>query len=197
MIAYGGNGAGNLTQAAGTVISFLIPPHLSGFTRISKVVYTAGTTAHTLKFCRPIGKTTASAAAAAGQAVINLTADPGPTGNPIAANDLLAIRETDGVTRLYTVSSVATLAITLTGNLTAGAAAGASVWTFGVIGDTDPVIGTAHPSLGGTASATTTYEEREGGLFASHLKDSPILFQSNNATVAGTLQQLNWGYSAY
>lgn len=195
MNSFGGNGVGGLTASAGTRIRFLIPPRVRGITRISKWVYTAGVTAHTLTAARPIGRTTASAAAAAGQAVINLTADPGVSGNLIAANDLLAIRETDGVTRLYTVSSVSGLAITLTGNLTAGAAAGAAVWNFGILGDTDPVTGAAHPTLVGTASATSTFEDREGGVIAGHLTDAPILVDSNNATNAGTIQQLSWSYT--
>ncbi len=199
MLAFGGNGIGNKSVAFGTTITFLVPPSGTtkpGRTRISKCVYTAAGTAHTLTFLRPINKTTASSAAASGQAVINLTADPGVTGNLIAANDLLAVRETDGVTRLYVVSSVSSLAITLTGNLTAGAAAGAKVWNFGIVSDTDPAIGMAHPSLRGIASATTTYSDTDAGLFAGHENDSPILFSSNNATATGTLEQLNWAYTA-
>ncbi len=195
MNAFGGNGSGSQTQTAGTRIRQLIPPRPRTLARITKLVYTAAGTAHTLTVARPINKTTASLAAAASQAVINLTADPGVTGNLIAANDLLAIRETDGVTRLYIVSSVSTLAITLTTNLTAGAAAGASVWNFGILTDTDPRTGVAHPTLAGTASVASTYEDREGGVIAGHEVDSPLLVDSNNATAAGTLNQLSWSYT--
>lgn len=195
MNSFGGNGVGGLTAAAGTRIRFLIPPVVRGYTRITKLVYTAGATAHTLTVPRPIGKTTANGSAAAAQAVINLTADPGPTGNLIQANDLLAIRETDGVTRLYIVSSVATLAITLTTNLVAGVANLASVWNFGILGDTDPITGRAHPTLRGIVLVTTTYEDREGGVIAGHEVDSPVLVDSDNATNAGVLEQLSWSYT--
>ncbi|AWM38711.1 hypothetical protein GobsT_30980 [Gemmata obscuriglobus] len=195
MNGFGGNGTGNLTQSAGTRIRYLIQPNRNGRARVTKCVYTAGATAHPLTFARPLGRTTASAAAAAGQAVINLTSDPGPSGNGIAANDLLAIRETDGVTRLYTVQSVSALAITLTSNLVAGAAAGAKVWNFGLVTDVNPADGVAHPSISGIAGQTTTYEDREGGLFATFVTDDPILFDSGNATNAGTLQQLNWSFT--
>lgn len=195
MNAVGGNGTGGLTQPFGTRIRFLIPPRPRGYTRISKLVYTAQGTAHTVTCARPIGDTTA-AGAAAGQAVIVLAADPGVTGNLLNTNDLLAVREADGVTRLYIVSSISTLTVTLTTNLTAGTTAGASVWNFGALTDTDPVIGTAHPTLRGIASATTSYEDREGGVFASHETDSPLLVDSNNITAQGTLEQLSWSYTA-
>lgn len=193
---FGGNGFGSQTQTAGTRIRQLIPPRQRGIARITRVVYTAAGTAHTLTFARPIGRTTASVAAASGQAVINLTADPGVTGNLIAANDLVAVRETDGVTRLYIVSSVSGLAVTMTSNFTAGVAAGASVWNFGLLTDTDPRTGLAHPTLLPPASATTTYEDREGGVIAGHEPDAPLLVDSNNASAAGTLQQVSWSYTA-
>lgn len=195
MNTFAGNGTGTLTQTAGTKIRYLIQPNKQGKARVSKVVYTAAGTAHALKFLRPIGRTTASAAAAAGQAVINLAADPGVSGNLIAANDVLAIRETDGVTRVYTVQSVSTLAITLTGNLVAGAAAGAKVWNFGVEADVNPADGVTHPSFAGTASTTVTYEDRENGVVATFNVDDPILFSSDNVTAAGTLNMLSFGYS--
>lgn len=192
MNSFAGNGRGTKTAAAGTKIRHLIQPNQQGRTRVSKVVYTAAGTAHTLTFLRPIGRTTTTAATAAAVAVINLTADPGVTGNLIAANDLLAVRETDGVTRLYVVSSVSTLAITLTAGLTAGVASGGRVWNFGVSGDTNPADGEAHPAFAGTASATVTYSDAEGGIVATFLQDDPILFESDNSTAAGTLNQLSW-----
>lgn len=196
MEAFGGNGYTGLTQSAGTRIRLVVPPNTRGYSRVTKLVYAAGATAHTLTFARPIGKTTANGSAASGQAVINLTADPGPSGNAINTSDLLAIRETDGVTRLYTVSSVSTLAITLTGNLTAGAANGAKVWNFGALGDTDPTTGLVHPTLAAAASPTTvSQEDREGGVIATHERDSPILIDSNNATNAGTFTQISWTYT--
>lgn len=198
MLAFSGNGVPSQTQTAGTLIVQLIPPHREGVTRITKAVYTAAATAHTMTIARAIGRTTASSAAASGQAVINLTADPNTSvggSNAIAANDILAIRETDGVTRKYVVSSVSTLAITLTTNLTAGAASGADVWSFGVLGDTDPRSGAAHPTLTLPASATTTYEDREAGVMASFARDEPLWVSINNATNAGTLVQLSYAYT--
>lgn len=198
MISFSGNGAGNLTATAGTAIRYLMPPHTQGRTRVSKCVYTAAGTAHTLTFLRPIGRTTAAANAAAAQADVSFATQPGASGNNLAANDLVAIRETDGVTRLYTVNAVPGSypgTVTLTGNLVAGVAAGAKIWNFGVVADTNPADGAAHPGLAAGASATTTYEDREAGVVAGFATDDPVLFNSNNATAAGTLVHLTWAHT--
>lgn len=203
LAGFGGNGDGGKTQTAGTVIQYLVPPNRNGYTRITTLVYTDTGTAHTLTFLRPLGATTASAAAAASQAVVNLTADPGVAAgygginNGIAANDFIAIRHSaDGVTRLYKVSSVSTLAITLTANLTVAVAAGDKVWFFGITTDTDGRTGSAHPALkGGAASGDVTFTDRDAGVIASVAKDEPILFNSNNATGAGTLKQIGYCYT--
>lgn len=202
LLGFGGNGSGGQTQTAGTVIRQLIPPDRRGFTRITKLAYTSAGTAHTVTCLRPLGKTTVASAGAAGQAVVNFTADPGVAAayggisNAIAANDLVAIRTaSDGITRLYTVSSVSTLAITMTGNLSVAVAAGDDIWFFGITTDTDGRANAAHPALLPPVSVTTTYEDREGGIVATYAKDEPILVNSNNATAAGTLAQLSWTYS--
>lgn len=193
--AYGGNCIGRQSVAFGTVINSLVPPRKKSLTRVSTVRVTAAGTAHTLTMLRPLGRTTASAVAAISQAVVNLTAQP-QSGNNVAANDLIAIRHSaDGVTRLYTVSSVSSLAITMTGNFTVAIAAGDDVWFFGVIGDTDPLIGSAHPTLPIPASATTVYQDTIGGVVASHLPDQPILLQSNNATATGAIEHVAYAYT--
>ena len=173
MNAFGGNGTGNLTATAGNAIRYLIQPHSQGFTRVTKNVYTAQGTAHTLTFLRPIGRTTASAGASSGQANVSFTGQAGPSGNLLAANDLVAIREIDGVTRFYVVSSVPggyPGTVVLTSNLVAGVAAGEKIWNFGIVGDTNPADGATHPSLRGIASQTTpTRTARRGSSRRSRL----------------------------
>ena len=190
--AFGGNTLGKKTQTAGTVINRLVPGRKNAITRITKIVYTAAATAHTITVMRVLGSTTLSAAAAASQAVINLVADPGPSGNGIAANDYLAIENDDGTVFLDTVSSVSSLAITMTTNLVTALSAGAKVWFFGVAANTDPKLLEAHMTLTGTASVTTTYSESVVGVFASHEEYEPILVQSNNASNAGTIEQVSY-----
>lgn len=192
---YGGNGLGSDTQTAGTVINRLVPARVGAFSRITKLVYTAGATAHTVYAMRSLGRTTLSADAAASQAVINLTAEPGPSGNTIAANDYVAIRQDNGAVIVAKVSSVSSLAVTLTANLSVAISAGASVWFFGVAGDTDPKTTLVHPKFTGTASVTTSYSDDAGGVVASHAKDEPILVQSNNATNAGVIEQVSYTHT--
>jgi hypothetical protein len=199
MNVVGGNGFGKLTQTAGTVISRLLPPRSGAYTRLMKLVYTAAGTAHVLTVMRAIGtRVKLSAGASASQAVISLTANPGPSTNLLAANDYLCLKHDDGVYRLHKVSSIATLDVTLTANLPAVASINSPVWMFGVAADTDPTIGEAHNSLRGVASVTSTYVDDSpngAGLFASHNTFEPLLVQSDNATAAGTLEQCNYCWS--
>src|SRR5258708_3059183 len=107
---------GRLTQNAGTVITRLIEPRQSAFTRIMSVFTKTSTTAPILTLMRPLNRTYFTADAAASQAVVNIAADPGdyPSGvrtadNVIAANDFVVYEAADGTFVLDTVSSVATL----------------------------------------------------------------------------------------
>lgn len=194
-------GFGKLTQSAGTAIVRTANP-VGGTsrrnlkTRINKIVYTAGATAHTLTIMRELGTTTLSSAAASGQAVINLTANPGtntPAGG-IAANDYVVIKLSDGTYQTAVVSSVSTLAVTLTGNVDSpGAAAGAKVWFMGAPGD--------HTNTFALASgATTTLDgstlgRTELGFIEATVGYSPLIAYINNASNAGTLQQMSGCWS--
>src|SRR5581483_1491783 len=211
----GTKGYGKLTQSAGTVITRLIEPRAGAFTHLSRLVYTAGTTAHTLTVMRCLNRTTLSADAAGSQAVINLTADPGAystTGakngntvrtanNVIAGGDYLVYQAADGSFIMDVVSSVATLAITMTTSLpTGGAKSGAPVWFFGVPGDTNPNDAQANPTWNLFASTTTVLGGLPGdgvagftGTFDGLLLGmtgvyEPLIIYSNNASNAGTLE---------
>lgn len=195
---FGGNTLGRKSVAFGTAINRLVPPFRGKTTRISKMVATAAGTAHTVTVMRSIGRTKVTTAAAASATAITVDAINGtlsPTGNNLAGSDLVAFRETDGVTRQYTVSSVSGNVITLSAGLTAGVAAQADVWNFGVAGDTDPKTGEAHMVFTVPASATTTFSDDSAGVAASNLPDEPLLLQQNNATATGTIEQVSYGYT--
>lgn len=202
---FGGQGDGGKTANAGTVIQYLVPPVKKAFTRITTVKYVDTGTAHALTFLRPLGKTTVAAAAAASQTDFSLTANPGTTAayggisNAIAGNDFVAIRTaSDGITRLYKVSSMASLVVTLTGNLTVALAVGDDVWFFGITTDSDGRSGSAHPALtGGAGSAEVTFSDTVNGIVSTLAHDEPIMFNSANGTNAGTLRQISWGYSPF
>lgn len=198
MNAVNGNGFGYKAAAAGTKINRLILPQKGLYTRVSNLVATGADASHAVTALRQLGRTTTTAAAAATATALPVAADPGPAGNALAANDLLAVRETDGVTRLYTVSAVPGSYpgnVTLAAGLTAGVASGADVWDFGVAADSDPRTGEAHPKFVLPAAAQATFTDRENGVVASVGKDEPILLQHSNATVAGSIDQTSFGYT--
>ena len=124
--------------------------------------------------------------------VINIDANPGPSGNLLAASDIGVYRTNAGLFILDTVSSISSLAVTLTTNLAAAISKGADLWMYGVLADTDPNSGEAHQTFIGTASVITTIKDDTAGLVASFGLDEPLVVQSNNATATGFLEQVGY-----
>jgi hypothetical protein len=196
------------TITADTLIEVVIPPKEDCRTRLMKLEYTSAGTAHTVTMMRPLSKTTLSAAAGTGQAVVNLTAEPGAgiaaygttVAGAIAANDYLVIRkESTGVSYLVKVSSVATLAITLTANVPVAFAAGDTVWFYGVPTNVQTNTARGHVALLPPVSATTTYASTDWGegIFTTSERDAPVIVSSTNATAAGTIKLINAAYLSY
>jgi hypothetical protein len=211
------NAYGSLTQTQGTVITRLVEPRANTVTRLRYVSYTAAATAHTLTVMRPFNFTKLTAAAAASQAVVNIAANPGNysalaqngvtprTGNNLmAANDFVAYQASDGTWVLDTVSSISSLAVTLTTNVpTGGVAANTVLWWFGIISDTNPNTALAHPQFALADSATTTFGSESDntagwlgsvpGLSCLGMSGvgEPLILHSGNATNAGTLNRVS------
>lgn len=202
---------GKLTQSFGTVITRLVEPRKDAFTKLSYLEYTNLTTAHVLTVMRPLGKTTLTADAAASQAVINITANPGSystlmnpvprtANNLLAASDFVVLQLADGTYVLDTVSSISTLAVTLATSLpTLGAKAGAILWHFGVIADVNPFDAIAHPQFTLPVSSTTVYGTRPGdslaGWIGSYGTNEPLICHSGNATAAGIMERVQAIYT--
>jgi hypothetical protein len=188
---------GYLTQTAGTVINRLVPPFRANYTRVSTLKATSGAAGQTVTAYRNLGHTTFTAAGAPGQAVVNIAAQPFAARN-LAANDYVAISETDGVCRLYQVSSVSALAVTLTSNLVAGVAGGGDFWFMGKAANTDLDVRTGLVqqvfNLPGTAQSV--FSETDTGAVSSLFPYEPILLQHNNAGTAGSIDHVVWGYTA-
>jgi hypothetical protein len=203
---------GRLTQNSGTVITRLVEPWRSALTRITGVFVKTSTTAHILTLLRPCNVTTFSAAAAASQAVVNITADPGAysaagtlatANNVIAASDFVVYEAADGTYVLDTVSSVATLAITLTTNLpTGGVLAGGKFWFYGIVTDTNPNNNQAHPRWNLDASTATVLGRADG---LTSIPDHPLLnvgggsyqpliLHVDNGTAASTIESVGVEY---
>ena len=186
------------TENAATPINSLVPPRRNCHARIKRVNYTPGATSHTLYAMRPLARTTASAAASASQAVVNLTADPGTgtVAGGIAANDWCVLELADGTFQLNKVASVATLAVTFTDNLSAAMVSGARVWFLGA-----PANGHATFSLP-TGSTTTLPADASGSsnmlgtdLAGTDGPDEPLVLHIDNVTNAGTLNSASCVYT--
>lgn len=194
--------AGSQTITADTLIEVVIPPKDGCRTRVMKFEYTSAGTAHTVTLMKPLGQTTLSAAAGTGQAVVNLTADPGTgtVAGGIAANDYLIIRkESTGVVYLVKVSSVATLAITLTANVPVAFSAADTVWFYGIPTNVRTNTAVGHMALLPPVSATTTFSSTDWGegIFTTDGRDEPVIISSTNATAAGTMKLINAAYFSY
>lgn len=190
---------GKITANAGTRIVQLIEPCVDAWTMLGLLEYTAGATGHVLTVMKPLGVTTLTAAAAASQAVVNIAADPGDyTGkqvddNGIAASDRVVVELSDGTYFLTTVSSVATLAITLAASLPYAAAVNAKFWFFGVEANTNPFDARAHETFNLDASGATIFGSdvpNDTGWFCSNNIFEPLILSIDNATNAGVLERV-------
>lgn len=192
----GGFGVGSVTATAGTVFTAVVPPGGSrDKVRISKMIYTAGNTAHSVNVLRCQHKSVTTAAAAASQADIvldDVTTIDNPNGSTstetLAASDWLVIQHSDGSFGAYSVSSVSSLTVTLSSNLVKAVASGAAVYKMHELARPASASGFPAQVFLPPASATTTIgsEYAESTLVVSRFGE-PLLIHSNNATHAGTL----------
>lgn len=200
---------GRATASANTVINVLVPPRNNKKTKLDKYVVTTGATAHTLTILRPLNRVKLALAAAASQAVIVLAADPGiylgkvVANNLITTNDWLVLQLPDGTYSIVRVhSSTApvtnadgTVNVTLTANLgVLGAKQFALCWFMGIITDTDPQTGEAHPIFTLKASGTNSDTGNGGSLCESLRQFDPLILQIDNATNASTLENASGLY---
>lgn len=181
----GGTTKGAATASADTIIDVLCEGKPGFMSRLSKLRYVSLGTAHTLTCMRVLGTTTLSAAAASGQAVVDITADPGS----IAANDYVVVVTPAGVQHLRKVSSVDTLEITLSSNVPAALAAGSTFYFLGIVGDT------GHVQFKPTVSTATEYTDTVTGVCESNAKGEPMVVNSDNATAAGVIEMTNVAYT--
>lgn len=219
MPVFGKKGYGRKTATAGTKIVQLIEPMKDAVAHLVHVAINTLSTAHILTVLRPLNKTTTSAAAAASQAVINITADPGDyTGirtadNAIAAGDYCVYQCSDGTWVVDTVASVATLAITMTTNVPFAVSSGAPFWFFGVETDTNPNDAQAHPRYNLTASSLNQFGDesasfgfqsaingvyKSGSLLHADMesgKGHPLILIIDNGTAASTIESLTVAYT--
>lgn len=206
--------AGRLTAAAATIVTYLVPPVQSKRAKLTAFEVLVGATAKTLTVMRPLAKTTVSVVAAAGATSLILTRDPGAyaanavldgrpvpsvSNNLIAANDYIAVQQPDGLfwvlkPSAVTTNSDGTVTLTVAAVPTGGIKAGAKVYFFGIITDTDPNTGIAHPLFNCPVNGTTALEAVEGSLAESVITGDPLLIHNANATDQSWIERLEGVY---
>ncbi len=190
-------------QAASRPVPFAGTIHVTDFS------YNIGVTGvHTITIMRPLNWTTFAADAAASQAAVVLTADPGvysaggykyglPNGqtaprtanNVIAANDYFIFQCADGTWVTDTIASGTGTTPTMTTNLpTGGVLAGGLVYFFGITTDSDPATGVAHQQFDIQPASSNVVEyklQSANGFWSALHEGDPLLLISNNLTTAG------------
>ena len=193
---------GTKTANAGTAFYAAIPPKSGAYTKIHRLVYTTGTTAHTLSILKAQGKTTTSAAAAASDTALTLTsinpavdASGASLSENLAASDFIVVQHSDGTWGAYLISAINTTTKVVTINALAKAvASGAVVYAMHELART---TGKDSIQITTTASSTQTFETYapEGGIASSAGENEPLIVHSNNATAAGSVVHLSAIYS--
>jgi len=144
-----------------------------------------GGTIEAFTFMQSLGKTTLAADVATTLSTLNLTGEPGPSGNSLAAGDYVCVIQDDGDYHFSEVGAVTGLSvITLCTVLGGSTAAGQTVYDLGVHGDSGQI-----PYKGTTASEMSS-KELDGGVFYGTEKGSPIMLY--NAFKATGSEAVHW-----
>lgn len=150
--------------------------------------YLAAATAHVMSVMYPGGtRTTSDAEAAKDQKDLVCVAAPkDPAGNAVASGDIIAYKLDNGSWEFNVVASLATKTITMAVNLSRKVLKGSPIRIFGVVGD-----GAVFNFTFGAGAVT----EKHGSIYmvSPHTGD-PLYVSINNATNAGTLNNLLFAY---
>jgi len=142
--------------------------------------FLAGGTISNTIFMQSLGKTTLAADMAAELTILNLTGEPGPSGNSLAAGDYICVIRDDGVYNFALVGAVTGLSVISVCTLLGGStAAGQTVYDLGVSGDTGHIV----YRMNTTGSAQGI--ELDGGVFYGTEKGSPMQVR-NECEVTGS-----------
>ena len=124
-------------------------------------------------------------------------ADGGTTTETLAGSDYVVVKHTDGTYGVYIVSSVSSLTVTLTTNLSKAVDSGAPVYKMYELAR--PATGKGFPAqvFKPAASALTSLgsESADMAVAESPNKSEPLVVHSDNATAAGFLHLVQGVYS--
>ena len=187
------------TATSGTAIRKIIPGVANSITRINNLIYTSGSTAHTISILRPVATTTADTTTASGGTIINVTsavtmkAPNSITPELITAGDYLAWVDSTGKFQFDTVFGVASNALTMTATLSISA--GQTIWIFGELARA------THLTFSPPVSATTVMPLAAQGGIPGQLDSNsragvgdPLIVYSTNVTAAGTIVSVSGEY---
>ena len=179
------------TETQGTAIDESVAGQNGKRLALVGMDYLCGSTAHSLVIMHSGilagSRTTASAAAAISQAVLNVTDAPvSPAGDAVASGDIIAYQVTGGGWEFNTVASLSTKAITLTNNIAIAVLSGAKVRIFGIIADGANFV------IGLTASVVTHFDDTV--LCQAPFVGDPLYVTNANATAASFQNYLLFAY---
>jgi hypothetical protein len=197
----GGDAQFNQTATAGTRIQVCCGGVQGWVTQLSQFNYTPGATAHTLTMMRSQTATTTTQAVAAGGTTVPcaslLTTHAGGAANSAG---LVGIQLDDGTWLLSTLNGVpntTTFSLTLTTAVPTGRSIPikSTVCYFGLASDAYHAAYQIPSSVAGSGSLfTLPIINADVSLCKASLPGQPIVFDSNNATNAGTLTSIYFGY---
>lgn len=193
------DGVAKHTQSAGTRIRVALGG-LCGklFTHVCNLRYSDTGTAHTLTLMRGATRTTAVGAVAAGATAVTMAAALfDGAGNVMAASDVIAIQLDNNTWHVDIVSAVSTTALTLTTAVPTGRSIpdGAKIVCYGVAGDAMHANQQYTAGSGTAAVNVPAVAGTQPSLCKGATSNEPIIFDSNNATNAGTLDYAGVVYS--
>jgi len=164
------------TATSTTALTVEIPGRSGKRIAIRAFGFMAGGTCEAVQFMQSLGKTTLLAVAADGASILNLTGEPGPSGNSLAANDFIVLVQDDGTYHFSEVGAVTGLStIALCTVITGAAAIGQTVYDLGCAGDT------GHINWAPTTVSVLNKESIDGGIFYGTEKGSPMMFSGESA----------------
>ena len=157
------------TGTSVTALTQEIPGRTGKRIAIRAFEFLAGGTAEIVYFMQSLGKTTLLADCAATLTNLNLTGEPGPSGNSLAAGDFICVIMDDGTYHFSAVGAITGLSvIALCTPITGSTALGQTVYDLGIYSDTGHIRYKMATTSGGNG------EEIDGGIFYGTEKGSPM-----------------------
>ena len=167
------------TALSGTALTIEIPGRSGARIAIRSFGFMGGGTITSLYFMQVLGRTTLLADSAATLTNLNLTADPGPSGNSLATGDYICAVQDDGTYHFAKVGAITGLSVIALCTPVVGGSisAGQPVYNFGIYSDT------GHIQYRLATTGAVAEETLDGGIYYSVGKGYPMrVFNLSNAT---------------